>query len=66
MTAAAVVVILAAFCALMAWRSHRADTLAIDTIGNRHGVRRWEGEDNDHYMDRIKDRILITGGKSWR
>lgn len=48
---------------ISSWRLNVERTRELDRIGKVYGVGRWEDEPNDHYQERIYDRISITGGK---
>lgn len=65
-TFAVVMLLGIAFCVSMAAREHRAYTALLNRTGCEYGVIRWEGEPNRHYADRIRERIAVNGGKSWR
>lgn len=54
---------LSALFMLSFWRRNVERTRELDRIGKVYGVGRWEDEPNDHYQERIHDRIDITGGK---
>lgn len=38
---------------------------AMDSLGETFGVKRWKHETDDHYSQRIRNRIAITGGRHW-
>lgn len=58
---ACVLFVLSAFCVVAAWKEHINRTRYLDVIGAKFGMRRWEGEGNNGYADRIVNRIMITG-----
>lgn len=51
--------------AALAFLVRRDRTRGIDALGKKYNVLRWEGEDNEHLLERIRDRICITGGRRW-
>lgn len=57
---------LAVFFLAMAYRSQNRKSAALDKLGARYGVKRWEDETNEQYAYRIDTRISITGGRQWR
>jgi hypothetical protein len=48
-----------------AWRARRSRSAHLDSFGRAWNVQRWEGESEEHYLNRIRDRIMITGGRTW-
>ena len=60
---ALILVGLSLVCAGMAWRAHRVNTQAINSLGRQYGIERWKGESNDAYWGRICNRAIISGGK---
>lgn len=59
-------VLLAFACFLSAWRGLNERTNTLNAMGERYGMKRWEGESNDDFADRIRARLDITGGKGKR
>lgn len=49
-----------------AFRAHHRHTEHLDRIGRTYGVGRWPQEGNDQYADRIRTRIVIGNGVTWR
>ncbi len=46
-------------------RQRRKHGIRLNALGRTYNVMRWEGESNEHFLERIRDRINITGGKLW-
>lgn len=58
--------ILAATAGAIIWRIHRDHTRDIDQWGRSYGMLRWPNEGNKEFHDRIRNRVMITGGRGWR
>lgn len=46
-------------------RQRRKQGIRLNALGRTYNVLRWEGESHEHFRERIRDRISITGGKLW-
>lgn len=59
---AVALIVIAALCFAFVWRGLDADTHAIDKLGARYGMKRWPGETNGNFADRIRHlHPLVTG-----
>lgn len=58
-----VLIVTALSCFFYVWRRTVERTRELDRWGKDLGVGRWEDEPNEHYQERIYNRIDITGGK---
>lgn len=47
------------------WRRRRDRAATIDRLGRRYGVERWPDESDENYVERIRDRIVESGGRKW-
>lgn len=61
--AAGIVLMIWALVFFLGWRRQVARTAELNRFGALFGVERWRGEPNDHYRNRIYDRIDFTEGK---
>lgn len=48
------------------YRDKARHTDQLDRIGRSYGVERWNGESNAEYANRIRTRIAIGKGITWR
>jgi protein-S-isoprenylcysteine O-methyltransferase Ste14 len=52
-----ILLVLALVCFFFAWRSGREDARLLEQLGRTYNCRRWPGETNNQYRQRIRNRI---------
>ena len=55
-------IVLALALACGAWYNEGRKSKALDRLGERYRMKRWDRETNEHFLDRIRVRIDIVGG----